>query len=144
MKNILAFTCWFFTENNYGNRDFEPNNQTAQGMSFLSRGFHTTASTAKQYAKFSINSRMFALYVLLQAIPLLFCWAVVVRQMVCRIPGVVPTSFPLLDLYYKIALEGEEELEEDLSEESSSTLLDRLAEVQVVRRARMDYGIRGF
>lgn len=134
LKNILAFTCWFFTENNYGNPDFDPVKQTAQGMSFLSREFHTAASTARQYAKFSIDSRMFVLYVLLQAIPLLFCWAVIAWQVVRGISGIAPSLFPMLDLYCKAELEGEEELEEGLLEASSSAFLERLAEVQVVRR----------
>jgi hypothetical protein len=139
LNSLLAFTSWFFTENNYGNPQFDPAKQTDQGIPFLSHEFYTTASTAKQYTKFTIDTRMFVVYIVLQVIPLLFCWAVLIWRMVRGSPQIDTSSFPLLDFYYKAKLEDNENIDcQDLLKADNSIFLKTLKNVNVVQRRICD------
>lgn len=133
LKNILAFTSWFFAENNYGNPDIDPSNQTAVGFPFLSKEFHTTASMARQRTKFNIDSRMFVAYIVLQMIMLLFCWAVLIWRIRRGSPRLETSSFPLLDFLFKADSKEVMDIDvEDLRFASDSLYLEKLRDVEVV------------
>jgi hypothetical protein len=119
LQSILAFTTWFFTENNFGNPQMANPNASFNAQEeeyFLPIQFHTTASTAKQSTRFIIEKRMFAVYVVFQALPLLFCWIVLLWRISGCLSKVETFSFPILDFLFKA--EGWERLQKKGDEEN--------------------------
>jgi hypothetical protein len=68
---------------------------------FLLNDFHTTASTATPSIRFIINRKMFMVYIVLQRILVLFCWGVLLWQIIGNLAVVKTSSFPLLYFIFK-------------------------------------------
>jgi hypothetical protein len=119
LQSIVAFTTWFFTENNFGNPQMANLNASFNAQEeeyFLPNEFHTTASTAKMSTRFVIDKKMFAVYIVFQALPLLFCWIVLLWRIVGCLSKVDTSSFPILDFLFKA--EGWERLQKKVDEEN--------------------------
>jgi hypothetical protein len=99
LKSILAFTTWFFNENNFGNPQLGVPSE--EEHYFLPTDFHTTASTATPSIRFIINRKMFMVYIVLQGLPVLFCWGVMLWPIMGKLQRVKTSSFPLLDFIFK-------------------------------------------
>jgi hypothetical protein len=113
LKNMLAFVLWFFSDNNFGNPALsDANSLTAdETWSFLPDMYRTTASLCTPYVRLNVNQGMFALYIALELIPLLFCWAAIYWLWVMRDEFMETTSFPSIDLQIRTQLLGLDRLE---------------------------------
>lgn len=110
LNSIPAFAAWFFTLNNFGNPQMANPNASFDAQSeedFLPTEFHTTASTAKSSIRFIIDRRMFIVLIVLQALPILFCWVVLAWRIMNNLQGVKTSAFPLLDFFFKAELQKE-------------------------------------
>lgn len=108
LTSTLAFTSWFFSANNNGNLALAGSDT----FSLLPVEYHTTASTARPSTRTIINRGMVIVYVVLQGLPLLFCWAMLLLRVVSRLELVELSSFPLLDFIFKAEWHGTPELGE--------------------------------
>jgi hypothetical protein len=134
LTNILAFTSWFFSDNQYGNPDIA-NSTSNSGPDTLPKEFHTMASMSKPVSKFIMDRRMFAVYMVLQVIPLIFCWAVLLWHIAGRFPRVEASSFPVLDFMFKAECQGSPDFDKvHLEAASDNDFLHQLKEVKVVSR----------
>ena len=108
-KSTLAFVFWEFNENSFGNPQFGGSNTTWPqwpiGISATSE-YHTTASLCRPYTRFVVDAQMFGLYIALQSVPLLLCWAVLFWRSWKGLLWPSPSSFPLVDFTLKFRPSG--------------------------------------
>jgi hypothetical protein len=120
LTSMLAFVLWFFSANGPGNPQMTTSAPGPDGESaFLPSEFHTTASFSHSLTRFVIDRRMFALYVVFQALPLLFSWMALLWRLLCKLPEVRVSSFPTLDMVLKARLS-----------DMPATNIDRLAKAR--------------
>ncbi|ORY00364.1 hypothetical protein BCR34DRAFT_494609 [Clohesyomyces aquaticus] len=107
LQNMLAFILWEFSINSWGNPDMHHSAHGPDGeVAFLPQEFRTTIASARPLTKFVIDRKMFALYILFQGIPVLFCWVVMAVRVAMRMPRPKTSSFPTMDVVFKSNLAG--------------------------------------
>jgi hypothetical protein len=103
LKSTLAFVIWFFSENSYGNPELL--NSAKCIVQILPEEYQTTASLCQIYIKLVIDSRMLALYAVLEILPLCFCWMVLLWRVVTRCPPNDTILYPLIDFLSRAEIE---------------------------------------
>jgi hypothetical protein len=103
-QSILLFPFWLFNANNWGNVEMQEN----VTISTLPAEFYTEASLVKPYTKLRVDSIMFALFLTLHALVLVFICGVVVWIWWRRQPARKPSSFPLIDVVFSADIFGGE------------------------------------
>lgn len=138
LNSILAFTAWFFTENNFGNPQManpEPSSSPQPEESVLPDKFRTTASTATTSIRFIIDERMFLVYVILQALPILFCWGVLMWRIIGKHQRIKRSSFPLLDFIFKAEEDTSKNVHEkefQLQDAGDREFIRELRDIQII------------
>lgn len=100
LQSLLAFIIWECCPNNSGNPLV-----ASQDSESLPAVFHTTASVTELYTKFVLNVTTFIIYLILEIIALVFCWGVVIWQVVSKYFGrslSIISSFPQVDFAAKL------------------------------------------
>ncbi|KAK8040968.1 hypothetical protein PG994_013975 [Apiospora phragmitis] len=89
-QSILVFPFWLFNANNWGNTQIKEN----ETISTLPPDFYTEASLVEPYVKLRVDKGMFALFLTLQIIAILFVPGVVAGIWASKCPARKPSSFP--------------------------------------------------
>jgi hypothetical protein len=99
LKSLLAFVLWEFNVNNYGNPIMRESPH--QEITYLPPEFSTTASICNPYVKVVVDPRMFAAYLILQLVVLLFVWAclIIIWLSCSMLPEI--SSYRLIDFAAK-------------------------------------------
>jgi hypothetical protein len=99
LQSLLTFVLWLFNVNNYGNSIMRqsPN----QEITYLPPEYSTNASICNPYVKVVVDPRMFAAYLILQLVVLVFVWASLI--IICLSRSVLPeiSSYRLIDFAAK-------------------------------------------
>ncbi|KAL2802357.1 hypothetical protein BJX63DRAFT_116104 [Aspergillus granulosus] len=101
-QSILVFPLRMFNANGIGNID-EDWGRISEN---LPPEFYSTASIATPHSRIIINTAMFSVFILLQAVLHLFIWAVFAWLWVKRPALPVITSYPLFDFAFKTRYKG--------------------------------------
>lgn len=121
LQSLLSFILWRFTVNNNGNPD-----AAKEAIGTLPDAFRTTASLSEPYTRFVLNPTAFTIYIVLQALVLIFCWAVFFWQVFSghRLQNI--SSFPQVDFANKLrtTLHGDDPLSASLRRLLSSNMSD--------------------
>ncbi|KAK8035559.1 hypothetical protein PG993_010554 [Apiospora rasikravindrae] len=102
-QSILVFPFWLFNANNWGNTQIKEN----ETISTLPPEFYTEASLVESYDKLRVDKGMFALFLTLQIIAILFVSGVVGWIWLSDNPVRKPSSFPLFDIVFRAQVQGE-------------------------------------
>lgn len=97
LQSLLSFILWRFTANNNGNPDV-----AKEAMDTLPDAFRTTASLSEPYTRFVLNTTAFTIYISLQTLVLVFCWAVFFWQIFSGRRLQPISSFPQVDFASKL------------------------------------------
>jgi hypothetical protein len=137
LKSTLAFVLWEFSANNDGNPQFS--GSTVDDMSsngvidFLPAEYYTTAVVCRPYTRFVVDARMFGLYIALQSLPVLFCWAVLFWRLTSLWRGINVSSFPLVDFMFKTRTVGDSITNiGSLMDVKDSGIIDSMKDVEIV------------
>ncbi|RYC57014.1 hypothetical protein CHU98_g9193 [Xylaria longipes] len=103
-QSILAFPFWLFNNNNWGNVELLANQITPS----LPPQFYTEASIVAPFTKIRFNPSMFAIFLTLQGLAMIFSWG-----SLCWLwfgPKIVTkmSLWSLFDVAYKTNVQGEE------------------------------------
>ncbi|TGJ81959.1 hypothetical protein E0Z10_g6802 [Xylaria hypoxylon] len=103
-QSILAFPFWLFNNNNWGNVELRANQITPS----LPPQFYTEASIVAPFTKIRFNRSMFALFLTLQGLVMIFSWG-----SLCWLwfgPKIVTkmSLWSLFDVAYKTNVQGED------------------------------------
>jgi hypothetical protein len=99
LKSLLAFVLWEFNVNNYGNPIMRQS--PLQEITYLPPEFSTTASICNTYVKVVVDPNMFAAYLILQLVVLLFVWANLIIIWLSRSMLPEISSYRLIDFASK-------------------------------------------
>ncbi|KAK8856787.1 hypothetical protein PGQ11_012699 [Apiospora arundinis] len=99
-QSILVFPFWLFNANNWGNTQIQLN----ATISTMPPEFYTEASLVEPYTKLRVDKGMFALFLTLQIVALLFVAGVVVWVWLRKRPARKASSFPLFDILFRAEL----------------------------------------
>ncbi|KAK6849277.1 hypothetical protein PG995_013110 [Apiospora arundinis] len=99
-QSILVFPFWLFNANNWGNTQIQLN----ATISTMPPEFYTEASLVEPYTKLRVDKGMFALFLTLQIVALLFVAGVVVWVWLGKRPARKASSFPLFDILFRAEL----------------------------------------
>jgi hypothetical protein len=99
LKSLLAFVLWEFNVNNYGNPIMRPSPH--QEITYLPPEYYTNASICNPYVKVVVDPRMFAAYLILQLVVLLFVWASLIIIWLSRSMLPEISSYRLIDFAAK-------------------------------------------
>ncbi|KAK8032113.1 hypothetical protein PG990_001847 [Apiospora arundinis] len=99
-QSILVFPFWLFNANNWGNTQIQLN----ATISTMPPEFYTEASLVEPYTKLRVDKGMFALFLTLQIVALLFVAGVVVWAWLGKRPARKASSFPLFDILFRAEL----------------------------------------
>ena len=141
LQSLLSFILWRFTANNNGNPDV-----AKEAMDTLPDAFRTTASLSEPYTRFVLDTTAFTVYIVLQALVLVFCWAVFFWQVCagCRLQTI--SSFPQVDFANKLRTtsHGDDAVSVPLRRLLSSSMSDAetLQALKIVRVA-VDHHVHG-
>ncbi|KAF8847504.1 hypothetical protein BDZ45DRAFT_607375 [Acephala macrosclerotiorum] len=123
LQSLLGFVIWEFSENNNGNPAVSDPEAKGQ-MPVLPEEFHTQASICETYLRFVINWEMFIVYVVLEGVVIMLCWAIVGWHISRRGKAELPeiSSYPIVDFASKVETRGEGEGEWNLQLREKVTL----------------------
>lgn len=123
-QSVLAFPFWLFNDNNFGNTRLK-SNQMIPGMP---PQFYTQASVVAPYLAYSFDTTMFALFVGLQGLVMVFVWAVLFWVWFGGKALARNSMFPLFDMKYKTQIYGGEHglSEEELASVSGFQVIDAM------------------
>ncbi|KAK8066674.1 hypothetical protein PG997_013421 [Apiospora hydei] len=102
-QSILVFPFWLFNAHNWGNTQIKEN----ETISTLPPEFYTEASLVERYDKLRVDKGMFALFLALQIIAILFVSGVVGWVWLSDSPARKPSSFPLFDIVFRAQVQGD-------------------------------------
>jgi hypothetical protein len=135
LTSSLAFALWFFTPNSYGNQAYakaiNANPQTASGV--LPSEYQTVAAVAQPSTHFVVDRNMFILYVVLQAIPVVIAWVIYAMVLITSLPRTTPSSFPLLDFWFKADMVGSLPSVEEMEDTGDSELISMASGIIIHR-----------
>ncbi|GAB7329342.1 hypothetical protein MBLNU13_g01137t1 [Cladosporium sp. NU13] len=121
LQSLLSFFLWRFTANNNGNPDV-----AKEAMDTLPDAFRTTASLSEPYTRFVLNTTAFTIYIALQTLVLVLCWAVFFWQVFSGRRLQPISSFPQVDFANKLhtTSHGDDPLSTSLRRFLSSNMSD--------------------
>ncbi|KAK8135657.1 hypothetical protein PG984_003597 [Apiospora sp. TS-2023a] len=104
-QSILVFPFWLFNAHNWGNTQIKEN----ETISMLPPEFYTEASLVEPYVKLRVDKGMFALFLTLQILAILFVSGVVTWVWLSKGSARKPSSFPLFDIVFRAKVQGGED-----------------------------------
>lgn len=99
---MLVFPFWLFNDKNWGNTESHPNATN----STLAPEYFTKASIVEPYAKIKVHFAMFVLFLVLQALALVFIGGVVVWAWTRSEVPFKTSSFPLFDAVFRAEVQN--------------------------------------
>jgi hypothetical protein len=134
LQSSLAFVLTFFTENSWGNSQLGAfSGNRSEGYTFLPKEYHTTASICTPTTRFVVDKRMFAIFVVLQSLPIIFAWMVLVLMLYIKLPCTKISSFHLIDFMYKARLTGSIPDEQKMRDLDDSMIISLFKDVMVYK-----------
>ncbi|KAG6354845.1 hypothetical protein INS49_003926 [Diaporthe citri] len=131
-QSILVFPFWLFNVNNWGNKETHANTTVPN----LPPEFSTEASIVEPYSKFRVQPAMFALFLTLQIVSLLFVGGVVVWAWITSRMPLKTSSFPLFDIAFRAEVQSDVG-NKDLSDLSDSEIVHLMRNAKAVGRSEV-------
>ena len=103
-QSILVFPFWLFNANNWGNTEIQEDTE----IFTMPPEFYTEASLVEPYTKLRVDKGMFAFFLTLQIVSLLFVSGVVVWVWLGKRTPRKSSSFPLFDLVFRAEVHSSE------------------------------------
>lgn len=123
------FPFWLFNSNNWGN----PESHANETVSTLPPEFYTEASLVEPYAKIKVQPAMFALFLVLQALSLLFVGGVVGWAWLRSTMPLKTSSFPLFDIAFRAEVQSNIE-DSELNDLKDSEIIQLMKDARAVER----------
>lgn len=131
-QSVLVFPFWLFNANNWGNTQTHANTT----VSNLPPEFYTEASIVEPYTKIRFQPAMFALFLVLQILSLLFVGGVVVWAWIMSRVPLKTSSFPLFDIAFRAEVHSEVE-NKDMNNLSDSEIVHLMRNAKAVGRSEV-------
>lgn len=128
-QSMLVFPFWLFNDKNWGNTESQPDATN----STLPPEFFTKASIVEPYAKIRVQFAMFVLFLVLQALSLVFIAGVVVWAWTRDEVPLKTSSFPLFDFAFRTEVQGHI-VTNDLSRSGDSEIVHLMKDAKAIRR----------
>lgn len=128
-QSILVFPFWLFNANNWGNPQTHANTTVPN----LPSEFYTKASIVEPYSKIKFQPAMFALFLVLQILSLLFICGVVLWAWLKSRAPLKTSSFPLFDIAFRVEVPSSTE-GKDLEQLGDSEIVHLMKDAKAVSR----------
>lgn len=131
-QNVLVYPSWLFSSKGMGNIEWRAN----QTIPSLPPEFSTQATIFEPYTKIKIQPAMFAVFLVIQGLTLVFVGGVVGWVWLSSGIPLKTSSFPLFDIAFKVKVQHEVE-EQDMYEINESKIVQLMRDARVVGRSEV-------
>jgi len=130
-QSLLVFPFWLFNENNWGNIRVKEN----VTLSTLPPDFYTEASLVEPYVKLRVDRGMFALFLTLEILILIFIIGMTAWILFAGRVTHIGSSFPIFDVTFQAIIQGGEELnrtQNKFTKKSNASIIESLKDTRIV------------